>query len=135
MYELHPPHLINVATLPCESRNSENVILQRDITKKNCIKCIVYSSSNTPPDTVPFGDVPCWRRAYRLARPLPVRQGLTRDGEWAWLLISTLDHGAVCTAFVRDHYRVYRSYTRPLRCRRPAARHSFKTPKVPCDCL
>jgi len=26
-YELHPPPLINVATLPCESQNSENVIL------------------------------------------------------------------------------------------------------------
>jgi len=37
-YELHPPHLITVATLPCESRNSKNVILQWDITKENCIK-------------------------------------------------------------------------------------------------
>jgi len=27
-YELHPPYAINVATLPCENRNSENVILQ-----------------------------------------------------------------------------------------------------------
>jgi len=44
-YELHPPHLINVATLPCESRNSKNVILQWDITKENCIKRIVYASS------------------------------------------------------------------------------------------
>jgi len=34
----NPSHLINVATLPCESRNSENVILQWDITKENCIK-------------------------------------------------------------------------------------------------
>jgi len=24
MYELHPAHLINVATLPCESRKAEN---------------------------------------------------------------------------------------------------------------
>jgi len=24
MYELNPPHLINVATLPCESRKTEN---------------------------------------------------------------------------------------------------------------
>ena len=41
--ELRPPHLINVATLRCESRNSENVILQWDIsiTKENCIKRIV----------------------------------------------------------------------------------------------
>jgi len=44
-YKLHPPHLISVATLPCESRNSENVILQWVITKENCIKCIVYTSS------------------------------------------------------------------------------------------
>jgi len=34
MYEFHPPHLINVATLPCESQNTENVILQWDSTKK-----------------------------------------------------------------------------------------------------
>jgi len=37
-YELHPPHLISVATLPCESQNTGNVILQRDITKENCIR-------------------------------------------------------------------------------------------------
>jgi len=43
-YELHPPHLINVATLPCESRNSKNVMLQWNITKENCIKRIVYAS-------------------------------------------------------------------------------------------
>ena len=36
------------------------------------------SSSNTPPE--PFSDVPCWRRGYRLARPLPARQGLSRSG-------------------------------------------------------
>jgi len=42
-YELRPPHLINVATLPCESQNTENVILQRDITKENCIICIIAS--------------------------------------------------------------------------------------------
>jgi len=23
-YELHPPHLVNDATLPCESQNTEN---------------------------------------------------------------------------------------------------------------
>jgi len=46
-YEPHPPHLIiiphliNVTTLPCESQNTENVILQRDITKGNCIRCII----------------------------------------------------------------------------------------------
>jgi len=47
-YELHSPHLINVSTLPCESQNSKNVILQWDInhiTKENCIKRIVYASS------------------------------------------------------------------------------------------
>jgi len=32
------------------------------------------------PDTVLFSDVPCWRRGYRLARPLPARQGLTTSG-------------------------------------------------------
>jgi len=41
-YELHPPHLINVATLPCE-----NVILQRRIAKENCIKCNIASSKCT----------------------------------------------------------------------------------------
>jgi len=43
-YELHPPRLINIATLPCESRNTENVILQWKITKENCIKCIIALS-------------------------------------------------------------------------------------------
>ena len=38
-YDSHPPHLINVATLPSESQNTENVILQRDVTKENCIRC------------------------------------------------------------------------------------------------
>ena len=42
--ELHPPYLINVATLPCESQNTENVILQQEITKENCIKCVIASS-------------------------------------------------------------------------------------------
>ena len=40
-YELHPPHLISVAT-PCESQNTENVISLRDITKENCIRCIIF---------------------------------------------------------------------------------------------
>jgi len=35
-----PPHLINVDTLPCESQNTENVILQREITK---VKLKLYS--------------------------------------------------------------------------------------------
>ena len=37
-YELYPPHLITVATLPCEIQNAENVTLQRNITKGNCIR-------------------------------------------------------------------------------------------------
>ena len=37
-YELYPPHLINVATLPCETQNADNVTLKRNITKENCIK-------------------------------------------------------------------------------------------------
>ena len=37
-YQLHPPHLISVATLSCKTQNYENVILQRDITKENCIR-------------------------------------------------------------------------------------------------
>ena len=41
-YELHPPHLINVVTLTCKSHNTENVILQREITKENCTKCISF---------------------------------------------------------------------------------------------
>jgi len=51
-YELYPPYLINVATLPCESQNTENVglILHREITKKlhqtynNYIKVDLQSS-------------------------------------------------------------------------------------------
>jgi len=42
-YEFYPPHLINVATLPCENQNTDNVVLQQDITKENCIKCILAS--------------------------------------------------------------------------------------------
>jgi len=33
-YELHPPHLINVATLRRESQNTENVILYSRILPK-----------------------------------------------------------------------------------------------------
>ena len=46
-YDLHPPHLITVATLPCESQNTENVILQRYITKEHCTRCIIASSKLT----------------------------------------------------------------------------------------
>jgi len=45
--ELHPPHLINVATLPCENQNTENVTLQPGITKENCIRYIIASSKLT----------------------------------------------------------------------------------------
>jgi len=41
------PHLINVATPPCASQNTENVILQPDITKENCIRCTTASSEWT----------------------------------------------------------------------------------------
>jgi len=44
---IYPPHLINVATLPCESQNTKNVILQWDITKDNCIRCNIASSKWT----------------------------------------------------------------------------------------
>jgi len=61
-------------------------------------------------------------------------EGLIRGGEWAWLL-STLGHGAGCTAFVSDHYRVYRSCeTATLAVDRQLG-DSFAMPKVPCDCL
>jgi len=43
----YPPHLTNVATVPCESQNTKNVILQWDITKENCIRCIIASSKWT----------------------------------------------------------------------------------------
>ena len=43
-YELRPSHLINVATLPCESQNTDNLILLPDTTKENCITCIIASS-------------------------------------------------------------------------------------------
>jgi len=40
-YDLYPPHLINVAALRCDSQNTENVILERDIIKENCVRCII----------------------------------------------------------------------------------------------
>ena len=46
-YELHPPYLINVATPPCESRSTENVILQLNITKEHYTRCIIASSKWT----------------------------------------------------------------------------------------
>jgi len=46
-YELHAPHLINVATLPRESQNTENATLQRDSTKENRIRYIIASSKWT----------------------------------------------------------------------------------------
>jgi len=56
-YELHPSHLINVATqltLPCEGQNIENVLLQRDITKENCITCIIVYHSFIKVDQMPY---------------------------------------------------------------------------------
>jgi len=61
-------------------------------------------------------------------------EGLKRGGQWAWLL-STLGHGAGCTAFVSDHYRVYRSYETVTLSVDRLLGDSFATPKVPCDCL
>jgi len=46
-YELHLSHVINVVILHCENQNTENVILQRDITKEDCILCIIASSKCT----------------------------------------------------------------------------------------
>ena len=46
--KLYPKHyLISVTTLPCESQNTENVTLQLDITKENCIRCIIALSKLT----------------------------------------------------------------------------------------
>ena len=61
-------------------------------------------------------------------------EGLKRGGEWAWLL-STLGHGAGCTAFVRDHYRVYGRYETPTLSVDRLLGDSLATSKVPCDCL
>jgi len=61
-------------------------------------------------------------------------EGLKRGGEWAWLL-STLGHGAGCTAFVRDHYRVYGRYETPTLSVDRLLGKSLATSKVPCDCL
>ena len=43
-FEPHLRHLINVATLPCETQNTD-VILQQEITNKSCIKCIIALSN------------------------------------------------------------------------------------------
>jgi len=42
-----PTFLVNVATLPCESQITGNVILQRQFAKENCTKCITASSKWT----------------------------------------------------------------------------------------
>jgi len=55
-YELHPSHLINVATRPSESRKMKNVILHRKITKENCIKCILQLHRNGPA-YIKFGEL------------------------------------------------------------------------------
>ena len=62
-----------------------------------------------------------WRRAVLAARlpactptPRPTRPDKERGNGRG--ILCTLEHGAKCTTFVRHHYRVYRSYTRPRRC-------------------
>jgi len=55
-YELHPPHLINVATIPCGSRNSENVILPSGILPKKIasnVSCMLHR--NGPVDYKMWG--------------------------------------------------------------------------------
>jgi len=47
VYELHSPRLINIATLPCENENIENVILHREIPKENYMKCVIALSKCT----------------------------------------------------------------------------------------
>jgi len=47
LHELHPPHLTNVIILPCENKNTKNVMLQQDITKDNCSRCFIASSKRT----------------------------------------------------------------------------------------
>ena len=54
--------------------------------------------------------------------PRPTRPDSDKERGNGRGILCTLDHGAGCTTFIRHHYRVYRSYTRPRRCRRPAAR-------------
>ena len=76
--------------------------------------------------------MPSWQRGYRLQ--VASAEGLKRGGKWAWVL-STLGHGAGCTAFVSDHYRVYRSYETATLSVDRLLGDSFATPKVPCDCL
>jgi len=58
-HELHPPYLINVAALPCESQNTKNVILQRGITKENCIRCklIKVDQDHHVPEIYLFGEL------------------------------------------------------------------------------
>jgi len=46
-YEFYSTRLISVATLPCESQNTENVTLQPDVTKENYIRCVIGSSKWT----------------------------------------------------------------------------------------
>ena len=41
-YELHPRHLISVATLPCEIQNSENVILQLPMKVASNISYMIH---------------------------------------------------------------------------------------------
>jgi len=57
-----------------------------------------------------------------------------RGGEWAWLL-STLEHGGGCAAFVSDYCRVFVAVAPPTLSVERQLGHSFATPKLACDCL
>jgi len=55
-------------TISCESRNTENVILQRDITKENCIKYIIASSKWTRVIWLIFTYLRCYRHTAMRVR-------------------------------------------------------------------
>jgi len=63
--ECRPPRLVNVATLPCEAQNIDNVILLYGFTKLNGIKCIISSPEN----------MACLNALY----PLSVIKGMLSD--------------------------------------------------------
>ena len=74
--------------------------------------------------------------AARLASfQVPSAEEGKRGDEWAWQLLSTLQHGGGCNAFVSDHSRVLVAVERPTLSVDWQLEHSFATPKVPCDCL
>ena len=88
-YKLHPSHLFNVATLPCESQNTENLTWQRDITKENCIRCIIAASKWTRVIMcLTFTYFGCytakhiWKKDSRHRRPAKM---LDANSFWLWL--------------------------------------------------